>query len=486
MVEGAADRGAAIVWFRDDLRLADNPALTEAARSGLPVIALYILDEAGDRRPLGAASRWWLHGSLAALRTDLNALGIPLVLRRGDPRRILPDIAREAGAAVVAWNRRYGKAEIDLDAGLKTALSADGIRVASCNGALLVEPWTVANKSGGYFRVFSPFWRACLPLLDEVRSPLPVPAMAGRPGNLESDRLEDWALLPTRPDWAGGLRSTWTPGEAGARARLDHFLDEGLARYADERDAPAAGAVSMLSPHLRFGEISPVAILAAVETYAAAHALPRKPVEKFVAELGWREFSYNLLYHFPDLGRRNFQPRFDDFPWRSDAEADLKRWQAGRTGYPMVDAGMRQLWQTGFMHNRVRMIVASFLVKHLLIDWRLGEAWFWNTLVDADPANNAASWQWVAGSGADAAPYFRVFNPISQGEKFDPDGTYVRTYVPELSDVPAEAIHAPWQSGELGRNRSPRSLRTYPEPIVDHAMARDRALAAFDRLRPAA
>lgn len=482
MARTGGQNGPAIVWFRDDLRLADNPALTAAARSGRPILALYILDEGGDRRPLGGASRWWLHHSLAALTADLAAAGVPLVLRRGAPEAILPALMAETGAAEVHWNRRYGPAERALDSALKAQAESAGLVAASHNGSLLVEPWTVTTKAGGWCKVFTPFWKAAQPQLERLREPLPVPAMTGYAG-ATSDDLATWRLRPTRPDWSGGLAETWIPGEAGARARLARFLDHGLSRYADQRDVPAADATSALSPHLRFGEISAVTAYHAARRHGDAHGISERAVAKFQSELGWREFSYNLLFHFPDLGWRNVQQKFDAFPWTDGSDAVLTAWRRGETGYPIVDAGMRQLWRTGTMHNRVRMIVASFLVKHLLVHWRVGEAWFWDTLCDADPANNAASWQWVAGSGADAAPYFRIFNPVGQGEKFDPDGTYVRTYLPELSGLPADGIHRPWELSEAAlRNRGVVLGRTYPRPIVDLDRARTRALEAFDRL----
>ena len=471
-----------IVWFRDDLRLSDHPALTEAAADG-PVIALYILEESCGRREPGGASRWWLDRSLDALGRDLSARGIPLVLRRGDPRLLLPAIAIEAQASAVHWHRRYDREGRDIDAGIKSDLRARGIKAESHNGSLLIEPWQVGTKTGDWFKVFTPFWKACQPLLADLPRPLPIPAgLQGAAIGLASDRLSDWGLSPTRPDWAAGLRATWTPGEAGARARLDAFLAEGLGRYAGQRDVPSADATSNLSPHLRFGEISPRTVWHAARFRAADPDVGDRNVTKFLAELGWREFSYQLLFRFPDLGRRNFQQRFDRFPWIDD-EAAFRAWTRGRTGYPIVDAGMRQLWATGTMHNRVRMIVASFLVKDLMIDWRQGEAWFWDTLCDADVANNTASWQWVAGSGADAAPYFRVFNPMLQGEKFDPDGRYVRTWVPELADVPSQLIHRPFEAVDKGSGLFSRSLRSYPKPVVDHQQARDRALAAFERLK---
>lgn len=471
--------GAAVVWFREDLRLADNPALTQAAATGRPVVGLYILDlDAG--RGIGGARRWWLHTSLERLAADLSRHGVPLVLRAGPEAEALPAFLKEVGADAVFWNRRYDKTSRETDTALKADLKARGLKVESGNGHLLVEPWEVEPRSGGSFKVFTPFWKAARASLDATPALLPVPRLPRWPGKPPKGvALDALKLLPTRPDWAGGLRATWTPGEAGARERLERFIEARLSRYAAGRDVPSADAVSMLSPHLRHGEISARTVLHAVEHAGSRQRTQETNVVKFAAELGWREFSYHLLYHFPDLATRNFQPRFDAFDWRGDTAADLAAWQRGRTGYPIVDAGMRQLWATGFMHNRVRMIVASFLVKHLLIDWRVGEDWFFDTLCDADPASNAASWQWVAGSGADAAPYFRVFNPVLQGEKFDPDGKYVREWVPELADLSPRLVHKPWTAD--GPHRV-----AYPAPIVDHAAARDRALAAFGRTKAAA
>ncbi len=486
VVGGREGVSPVVVWFRDDLRLADNPALTAAAATGRPLVALFCLDEGGGRRPLGGAARWWLHHSLASLGRDLHARGVPLVLVRGPAEGAVPAVVQATNAAEIHWNRRYDEAGRAVDAGLKARFEADGVRATSHNGGLLVEPWTVSTKSGQFFKVFSPFWRAAQDPLAALRQPLPVPEMTGAPEPGLGEPLEALGLLPTKPDWSGGLRETWQPGEAGARERLAEFLDHRLSHYADRRDVPAAEATSELSPHLRFGEIGVVTVYRAAAHHGDANPADARAVAKFQSELGWREFSHNLLYHFPDLGWRNFQDRFDAFPWRGEdeASADVAAWRQGLTGYPIVDAGMRQLWRTGGLHNRVRMIVASFLVKHLMVHWRVGEAWFWDTLVDADPANNTASWQWVAGSGADAAPYFRIFNPISQGEKFDPDGAYVRRWVPELARLPAKHIHSPWTApGEVLARAGVALGREYPHPIVDHDAARHRALAAFETLR---
>ncbi|WP_067222157.1 cryptochrome/photolyase family protein [Stappia indica] len=478
-----------VVWFRDDLRLDDNPALAAAVGQGRPVVALYVLDESKDGpRALGGASRWWLNLSLKALARDLDKIGVPLVLRKGPALKTVPAVLSEAGAGNIVWNRRYDAPGIAIDKELKSSLREDGFVAESFNGALLAEPWDVLNGEGLPYRVFSPFFRA-MNARGAPAQPQDFKAPSERlpeAPSLEGEEIDDLLPLPSRPDWAGGLRDTWTPGEAGARKRLEAFLDDRLCRYAAQRDMPGEDATSLLSPHLRFGEISPRRIwYAAGDRTAAQDEISDKQLDKFRSELGWREFSYHLLFHFPDIGHANFQPRFDDFPWRKDKK-QFRIWTKGQTGYPLVDAGMRELWHTGYMHNRVRMVVASFLIKHLMIDWREGEAWFWDTLVDADPANNTASWQWVAGSGADAAPYFRIFNPTSQGEKFDPDGTYVRRWVPELADMPASHIYKPHEAPrEMLEKAGVRLGDTYPRPMVEHAKARQRALDAFQTIKNA-
>jgi len=467
-----------IVWFRRDLRLGDNPALADALKSGRPILPLYILDETDDLRAPGAASLWWLRRSLDQLAASLEKRGSRLILRRGVAASELAALVRQTGATRVVWNRLYDPGVTDRDAALKAGLKADGLAAQSFNSGLLSEPWTVRNKSGEAFKVFSPFWRAAQSSLD--LTPLhPTPDALTAPAVWpDSQRLEAWDLQPTKPDWTGGF-ALWTPGEAGAQTRLTKFLESGLARYTDGRNIPAAEAVSRLSPHLHFGEISPRQIWAAVDMAIDARPALGRQADKFKAELGWREFSHSLLFHNPQIETRNFKPAFDAFPWRDDP-AGLAAWTRGQTGYPMVDAGMRELWTTGFMHNRVRMLAASFLVKHLLIDWRQGEAWFWDTLLDADRANNAASWQWVAGSGADAAPYFRIFSPMGQGEKFDADGRYVRRWVPELARLPDAVIHSPWIADPLILRAAAVTLgQTYPRPIVEHGFARARALQAL-------
>ncbi|MEW9806469.1 deoxyribodipyrimidine photo-lyase [Mesorhizobium sp. ZMM04-5] len=465
-----------LVLFRNDLRVADNRALAAATDSGRPVVPLFILDENGSR-PAGAASRWWLHHSLAALGASLERLGAGLVLRRGGTHEIVAEILKATGATSVFWNRRYAPPHVEVDRALKAGLREEGVEAESFDGFLLHEPTRLATGAGAFYKVFTPFYRR-LAAEGDPRDPVDAPTgLTGWKGRLPAGDLAAFGLLPDKPDWSGGLAERWRPGEAGAAARLDDFLEEHLDGYADSRDRPAEAGTSGLSPHLAHGEISPFQIMAALR------AKQGRDAETFRKELAWREFSYHLLFRRPELHHASFRPDFDGFGWRRDP-GGLKAWQGGQTGYPIVDAGMRELWQTGWMHNRVRMIAASFLIKDLLIDWREGEAWFWDTLVDADAANNPASWQWVAGSGADAAPYFRIFNPVLQGEKFDPDGRYVRCYVPELAELPDRYIHRPWDA--------PRSVlagcgielgRDYPLPVVDHAKARDRAMDAYRAIR---
>jgi deoxyribodipyrimidine photo-lyase len=462
-----------IVWFRQDLRISDNPALAAAAKRGR-VVPLYILDENG-RRPPGAASRWWLHHSLTALAKSLGGL----VLRRGDPTAIVPAVAKAAGADRVMWNRGTGPDTVARDQAVLKALTDAGITVESFNGNLLHEPAAIRTQAGGPFKVYTPFWRACR--AQKVAPPLRVHMPTLAIDGIDSDALDAWKLLPTRPNWAAGWDKFWTPGEQGAQARLDAFLRSDLKNYAAARDRPAGRNTSLLSPHLHFGEISPRQVWARV-SFAAHRPALAQAAAQFEAELGWREFCAHLLYHFPTIATENWRREFDRFAWRR-SPGDLEAWQRGRTGYPMVDAGMRELWHTGWMHNRVRMIVASFLVKHLRIDWREGEAWFWDTLVDADLGNNAGNWQWVAGSGADASPYFRIFNPMVQGEKFDPKGEYVRRWCPELQNLPDKFIHAPFEANaDVLAEAGIKLGRDYPAPIVDHARAREAALAAYRRL----
>jgi deoxyribodipyrimidine photo-lyase len=471
-----------ILWFRKDLRLTDHAALATAADAGFRILPVYIREpEDVGTGPLGAAQAWWLHHSLTAFADSLDGLGSRLILRSGKAETVLAELISETGASAVFWNRRYDPAGIAVDKDLKTRLIADGIEVRTFAGQILHEPTKLKTGAGGHFRVYTPFWKA-LDGSGEPPEPIPAPTSLNAPDRWpQSENLTDWHLLPTRPNWAKGFKAEWQPGEAGAHKRLAAFVKSGLKGYRTRRDFPGEAHVSMLSPHLALGEISPFTVWHG--TRGLPESYPLEDIIHFRKELVWRDFSYHLLFHFPDLATRNWNDKFDAFPWR-EAPDLLQKWQRGQTGYPIVDAGMRQLWQTGFMHNRVRMIVASFLIKDLLVDWRCGERWFRDTLVDADPASNAASWQWVAGSGADAAPFFRIFNPTSQGEKFDPEGAYIRRFVPELKDVPAKFIHKPSEAPLTVLKDARVSLgKTYPLPIVDHGKARDAAMAAFQGLR---
>lgn len=468
-----------IWWVRQDLRVSDNDALLGAVATGCAVLPVFVLDdESAGRWAPGGASRWWLHGSLAALGEAIAERGGSLVLRRGRAEAVLAELAAETGAERVFAGRLYEPWARARDKRVAEALRQKGVEITGAKTALLFEPWEIETKAGGPYGVYTPFSRACFDRLPPPE-PAPPPKRIPAPDRLpRSETLDEWGLLPTKPDWAGGLRESWTPGEAGAAARLKRFVSRGLADYDETRNRPDLDATSGLSPHLHWGEISPATVW-----HAALAKSPRSAATRtFLKELLWREFSYHLLWHRPEMPEEALKPAFADFPWRRD-KAGLAAWRKGMTGYPIVDAGMRQLWQTGWMHNRVRMVVASFLVKHLLLPWQDGERWFWDTLVDADLASNSASWQWVAGSGADAAPYFRIFNPVLQGEKFDPDGAYVRRYVPELARLPAKLIHRPWEADAAILRASGITLgRDYPKPIVEHGAARARALSALETI----
>jgi len=483
-IEGVS-KNPIIVWFRRDLRLADNPALTEAVRSNRPVVPVYIWspDEEKPWAP-GAASRWWLHHSLAALAASLEKRGSRLIIRSGSFEEELRKLLKSTKADTVYWNRLYDPALIRRDSRIKSTLRGDGFTVNSFNSALLREPWEVQNKSGNPFQVFTPFWKHCLSL-NEPAEPYPAPRKVPVPAAWpRSEPITSLSLVPKIP-WDEGFYEVWTPGEAGARKALNRFIIDALAGYAVDRDRPGTRGTSCLSPHLHFGEIGPRQIWHAVQETAASQEIKGmiKGADTFLREVGWREFAYHLLFHFPHTPDKPLREEFSDFPWLRDPKG-LKAWQKGLTGYPIVDAGMRELWHTGWMHNRVRMIVASFLVKDLLIPWREGARWFWDTLVDADLASNTLGWQWTAGCGADAAPYFRIFNPLLQGAKFDPDGIYVRRWVPELARLPDEFIHKPWEAGPLILKAAGVELgKTYPAPIVDHSKARDRALAALGEIK---
>jgi len=449
-----------IVWLRRDLRLADHAALRAAADVG-PVIPVYVLDDETPRhRRMGAASRWWLHHSLASLAKDLERLGSRLILRRGKAHEALAAVRRECGARTVHALRHY---EPWWRMAEKAVAKTFDLRLH--DGNYLAPPGTVLNGSGQPYRIYTPFWRTL-----QERMPPPPPLLA--PHRLAapafwpaSDRLEDWGLLPTTPDWAGGMRDAWTPGERGAAARLTEFADH-AARYDATRNLPSVEGSSRLSGHLHFGEVSPGQVWHGVAEAGGS-------VDVFLSELGWRDYAQNVVLQFPDYGTRNGRDGMDGLQWRDgpEAEADLAAWQQGRTGYPIVDAGMRELWATGWMHNRVRMLAASFLIKHLLIDWRRGEQWFWDTLVDADYGQNTVNWQWSAGTGVDANMFGRIMAPLSQSEKFDAAG-YIRRWVPELAGLDEQSIHDP-----VVRPKG------YPPRLIEHGAARARALAAMAAAR---
>ncbi|MES2729387.1 MAG: deoxyribodipyrimidine photo-lyase [Pseudomonadota bacterium] len=470
-----------IVWFRQDLRLQDNPALQAAQATGAPIIPLYIWDEDGwgDWCP-GAASRVWLHHSLKALNATLQG---KLVIRKGRALDVLSALLDQTQASAVFWNRCYEPAMRQRDEGVKAWLREKGIAATSCNGALLWEPWETLKADGTPYRVFTPFYRkGCLQTGGIPRPPVKTTLPVACDHSVVCGTVDDLPLLPSIA-WDKGVIAEWTPGEAGAQAQLQSFLEVGLKDYQEGRNIPGKPYVSRLSPHLQWGEISPQSAWHAAQDYGLLHGFDGA-VDRFHTELAWREFAHHLLYHQPRLPDHPLDARFTNFPWAEPDQKALRAWQRGMTGYPLVDAGMRELYQTGYMHNRVRMVVASFLIKHLLIPWQVGAAWFWDCLFDASLANNAASWQWVAGCGADAAPYYRIFNPVTQGEKFDPDAAYIRRFVPELAHYPNALIHTPW-AASLTEQKQAKCLigQDYPAPIIDHTVARNRALAAFQSLK---
>jgi deoxyribodipyrimidine photo-lyase len=463
----------ALVLFRRDLRLADNPALSAACAAHTEVLPVYVHEPAeGGKWSTGSASRWWLHHSLAALESKLRMTAAGLYMRQGDTLEILQDLIKQTGATAVYWNRRYEPASIERDTHLKRMLREQGVEVHSLNATLWFEPWQIATLQNAPYKVFSPFWRALRANLRPTE-PLPepvLPAWRRLPGAVS---LQALSLLPS-VSWDVGLADAWRPGEAGAREMLEIFGDEAINRYAQARDVPARHGTSRLSAHLHFGEISPRQIHFELHRRAqCVDAKQRPDIEPYLRQLGWREFAYHLLFHFPRTADEDFNPRFAGFKWAPPDRTQLARWQQGRTGIPLVDAGMRELWHTGWMHNRVRMIVASFLTKNLRQHWLHGAGWFWDTLVDADLANNTLGWQWVAGCGADAAPYFRIFNPVTQAKQFDPHGVYLRRWLPELVDAPLALLFEPWKDPSL------LARSGYPAPIVDLTRSRQEAIAAF-------
>lgn len=458
-----------ICWFRQDLRLNDNPALLAAADRG-EVLPVFILDDDnGDKWRLGAASRLWLHYSLRSLNKSLEGT---LNIHRGRAEEIIPRLCRDHHIDQVFWNRCYEPWRIERDRNIKNRLELQSVNAHSFNGSLLWEPWQILKKDGSPYKIFTPFYKKARAqgqsaLEDPQSTPLNLSLYRADPSGIA---LEDLELRPDHP-WCGKIEGHWRIGEENSLLALDTFLESRLTNYRKGRDFPAISATSKLSPHLHFGELSPRQVWQRVSEVGYDDN-----VETFKSQLGWREFSYYLLYHFPHLPESNLKPQFDRFPWWLNGQW-LRCWQQGLTGYPLVDAGMRELWQTGYMHNRVRMIVASFLVKNLLIDWRHGADWFWDCLVDADLASNSASWQWVAGCGTDAAPFFRIFNPVSQGQKFDPHGTYTRGFVPELKDLPDKYLFSPWKApSSILEQAGIRLGEDYPYPLVDLQQSRKKAL----------
>jgi deoxyribodipyrimidine photo-lyase len=469
-----------IVWFRQDLRISDNPALTLAADNG-EIIPVFIFDDdTPESASLGGASKWWLHHSLLSLNRSLSN---KLLIRKGSPLDVLKELAEEYSANSVTWNRLYEPWHRTRDTHIKSELKAAGISVSSLNGSLLWEPMTVLKKDETPYKVFTPYYRKGCLTRQAPRFPITKPQSIRFCEGLKfsQSRLEELDLIP-KITWYKEIEQLWQPGEEGAANRLQRFINEAALNYQEARNIPAVKGTSLLSPHLHFGEISPNQAWYAMQG-AFENAFDNKDIDVYLSEIAWREFSYYLLYHWPDLQHKNFNQKFDYFAWRKSSD-DLEAWKFGNTGVPIVDAGMRELYQTGYMHNRVRMVVGSFLIKNLLIDWREGERWFWETLLDADMASNSASWQWVAGSGADASPYFRIFNPILQGEKFDKEGEYVKKYCPELSKLPKKFIHKPWEAPkEILKACGIELGKDYPQPIVDLKESRNRALDAFAQLK---
>ncbi len=473
---------SALVWFRQDLRISDNPALVNALKDSDKVAAIYILDEKTKGvRALGGASKWWLHYALDDLSRSLKEhYNIELQVYEGEAQKILEKLVKENNISAIYWNRLYEPYHIDRDKKIKAALDCE---VNSYNANLLNEPWDVKNGAGSYYKVFTSYYKYCLankPVRDAIK--VPKKQAAGFKLTTKSLKLDELELKPTKPNWAKTFYEYWDVSEKAAQDHIYDFLENKAVDYKEDRDFPIGEYTSKLSPYLHLGQISPVQIVSVCNHFEATDPKTRNGTHKFVSEIYWREFSYHLLYHFP-IHEKNFNVKFDKFPWEKNAKG-LKAWQKGMTGYPIVDAGLRELWHTGWMHNRVRMIVGSFLTKDLILHWKEGEEWFWDTLLDADLANNCASWQWVAGSGADASPYFRIFNPITQGEKFDAKGEYVRKWCPELKNLPDEYVHKPWEAPEMILKAAGIKLgKDYPMPLVDHKKAREDALRAYSRTK---
>ena len=483
-----ADISSTIVWFRRDLRLRDNPALHWACSQKHPVICIYIHDTGEPEWSNGGASSWWLHHSLTSLTADLKKAGSRLRLFSGDTESVLDQIIDSTKATALVWNRRYEPTAIALDTKLKTKFTDQGIEVVSRPGNLTHEPWQVTRDKEQPYRVFTAYWRASLkkdslPLTPTVRS------IESYPGKISGEKsLSTFELLPSEnkvEKWDTQFASHWTPGESGAAKNLNSLLGNRIEGYQLSRDIPSEPGTSQLSPHLAFGEITPRQIQATVAKKLSNNTLSSDDnVESFLREISWREFAYHLLFHFPHMVDEPLDVRFKKFPWKKINQGKLTRWQQGQTGIPLVDAGMRQLWQTGWMHNRVRMVVASLLIKNMGYHWLEGARWFWDTLVDADLASNSMGWQWVAGSGADAAPYFRVFNPVRQGERFDPEGKYVRQWVPEIASLSNKHIHSPWTASSAELAQAAIILgETYPKPIVDLKTTRLEALERFSKIK---
>ncbi|MBT8121144.1 MAG: DNA photolyase family protein [Gammaproteobacteria bacterium] len=477
----------ALAWFRHDLRLADNPALCAALENHQNVIPVFIHAPGElDAWQPGAASRWWLHHSLVALDGQLHKQGSRLVIRSGpNSLKCLRALTKETGATHVYWNRQYEPQHIARDKVIKSTLRDASIGVDTFNAGLMFEPWAISKKDGGPFRVFTPFWKACLKTGLPVVNCLAPQQMPKVDKKIVGESVDTLDLLPTIP-WDKDFPATWQPGEAGAQAQLHAFIDGAVIDYDDNRNRPDYAGTSMLSPHLHFGEISPRQVVQAISEFADRAVQPGviANTESYIREIGWREFAHHLLYHFPHTTDQPLDTRFDKFPWRKDHADDLRAWQRGATGIPIVDAGMRELWHTGWMHNRVRMIVASLLVKNMLIPWQAGAAWFWDTLVDADLANNTLGWQWSAGCGADAAPWFRIFNPVTQAGKFDPNGHYIRRWIPEIAELPNKYLASPWTApAEVLASCNLQLGRDYPKPRVDLKVSRATALERFQSIK---